>query len=82
MFSKENHIKKEAFAVVAKDKLEEFSIPNDLKDTIFCFYTWGGLVYWPLISSPVGIAHIKGLSYLSNYGVIGLFLEGATQREL
>ena len=59
----------------------EFKIPMALlKETIFSLYACGGLPSLLPINSPDIIAHIKGLSYLSDYRVIRASLGGAFQR--
>ena len=47
------------------------------KATIFSLYACGGLQSLLPINSPDIIAHIKGLSYLSDYRVIRVSLGGA-----
>ena len=47
------------------------------KETIFSLYACGGLPSLLPINSPDIIAHIKGLSYLSDYRVIRASLGGA-----
>ena len=51
--------------------------PMVLKETIFSLYACGGLPSLLPINSPDIIAHIKGLSYLGDYGVIRASLGGA-----
>ena len=48
-----------------------------LKETRFSLYGLGGLPSLLPINSPDIIAHIKGLSYLSDYMVIRATLGGA-----
>ena len=50
---------------------------NILKETRFSLYGLGGLPSLLPINSPDIIAHIKGLSYLSDYMVIRATLGGA-----
>ena len=50
---------------------------GELKETRFALYACGGLPSLLPINSPDIIAHIKGLSYLSDYRVIRASLGGA-----
>ena len=52
-------------------------IKEDLKDTDFCLLACGGHPLSPPINSPDNTAHIKGITYLSDYGVIMVCLGGA-----
>ena len=56
--------------------------PNSLKDTDFCLLACGGHPLSPPINSPDNIAHIKGITYLSDYGVIMVCLGGAKKRAI
>ena len=58
-----------------KDKFTAFHFV--LKETRFSLYACGGLPSLLPINSPDIIAHIKGLSYLSDYRVIRASLGGA-----
>ena len=53
-----------------------------LKDTNFCLLACGGHPLSPPINSPDNIAHIKGITYLSDYGVIMVCLGGAKKRAI
>ena len=53
-----------------------------LKDTDFCLLACGGHPLSPPINSPDNIAHIKGITYLSDYGVIMVCLGGVKKRAI
>ena len=53
-----------------------------VKDTDFCLLACGGHPLSPPIDSPDNIAHIKGITYLSDYGVIMVCLGGAKKRAI
>ena len=53
-----------------------------IKDTDFCLLACGGHPLSPPIDSPDNIAHIKGITYLSDYGVIMVCLGGAKKRAI
>ena len=67
---------------VYTDTFEKFGIRYEL------FYYWfvtsacGGHPLSPPINSPDNIAHIKGITYLSDYGVIMVCLGGAKKRAI
>ena len=69
---------------ISKDCLNEMIIislqeviKRPLKETRFSLYGLGGLQSLLPINNPDIIAHIKGLSYLSDYMVIRATLGGA-----
>ena len=53
-----------------------------IKDTDFCLLACGGHPLSPPINSPDNIAHIKGITYLSDYGAIMVCLGGAKKRAI
>ena len=60
----------------------EYEFSMCFKDTDFCLLACGGHPLSTPINSPDNTAHIKGITYLSDYGVIIICLGGAKKRAI
>ena len=68
-----------------RDFMKDLSSDNQadvIKDTDFCLLACGGHPLSPPINSPDNTAHIKGITYLSDYVVIMVCLGGAKKRAI